>query len=64
MRPNENIALTRNVSIVSINCFIDRASRSSFHTIRVSPWRAKSRASRKADLRGRFFPQAINGCKY
>src|SRR5271170_1038343 len=40
--------LTRRVSTVSINCFIDRARRSSFHTISVSPLRANSRASCKA----------------
>jgi hypothetical protein len=34
--------------MVSINCFIERAKRSSFHTIRVSPLRANSKASRKA----------------
>jgi hypothetical protein len=31
--------------MVSINCFIDRASRSSFHTMSVSPLRANSSAS-------------------
>src|SRR5206468_2582408 len=40
--------LTRRVSTVSINCFIDRARRSSFHTISVSPLRANSSASCKA----------------
>jgi hypothetical protein len=34
--------------MVSINCFIERAKRSSFHTISVSPLRANSSASRKA----------------
>jgi len=33
---------------VSINCFIDRARRSSFHTMSVSPLRANSSASYKA----------------
>ena len=39
------IPLSRRVSTVSINCFIDRASRSSFHTMSVSPLRANSSAS-------------------
>ena len=33
---------------VSISCFIDRASRSSFHTMSMAPLRANSRASCKA----------------
>ena len=40
--------LTRRFSTVWINCFIERASRSSFQTISVSPLRANSRASCKA----------------
>src|SRR5437588_11894169 len=40
--------LTRRVSTVSINCFIDRARRSSFHTMSASPLCANSRASCKA----------------
>ena len=36
--------LTRRVSTVSINCFIDRARRSSFHTMSASPLCANSRA--------------------
>jgi hypothetical protein len=43
---------SRSSSMVSINCFIERAKRSSFHTISVSPLRANSSASRRA---GRMF---------
>jgi hypothetical protein len=39
------------------NCFIDRARRSSFHTITVSPLRANSSASCKA---GRLLHQLAN----
>jgi len=35
VRLRKPMPLTRTVSTVSINCFIDRASRSSFHTISV-----------------------------
>jgi hypothetical protein len=41
-------AFTRSLSMVLINCFIERAKRSSFHTTSVSPLRANSNASRKA----------------
>jgi hypothetical protein len=37
--------LNRRTATVSINCFIDRARRSSFHTISVSPLRANSSTS-------------------
>ena len=42
--------LIRRFSMVSIICFIERASRSSCHTISVSPLRANSRASYNAGL--------------
>ena len=42
VRLRNPIPLTRRVSMVSINCFIDRARRSSFHTMSVSPLRATS----------------------
>jgi hypothetical protein len=42
------MAFSRSSSMVSISCFIERAKRSSFHTINVSPLRANSSASRKA----------------
>ena len=35
--------------MVSINCFVERAERSSFHSITVSPLRANFNASRKTD---------------
>jgi hypothetical protein len=41
-------AFTRSLSMVLINCFIECAKRSSFHTTSVSPLRANSNASRKA----------------
>jgi hypothetical protein len=46
VRLRNPMPLTRRFSIVSINCFIERAKRSSFHTISVSPLRANSSASR------------------
>jgi hypothetical protein len=45
VRLRNPMPLTRRTSTVSINCFIDRASRSSFQTISVSRLPAKSRAS-------------------
>jgi hypothetical protein len=47
VRLRKPIPLSRRVSTVSINCFIDRASRSSFHTMSVSPLRANSSIARR-----------------
>jgi hypothetical protein len=44
-------AFTRSLSMVSINCFIERPKRSSFHTTSVSPLRANSNAARKGAIR-------------
>jgi hypothetical protein len=44
VRLQNPIPLSRRFSTVSINCFIDRANRSSFHTMSVSPLRANSSA--------------------
>jgi putative membrane protein len=48
VRLRKPMPFSRSSSMVSINCFIERAKRSSFHTISVSPLRANSSASRRA----------------
>jgi hypothetical protein len=53
VRLRNPIPRTRKFSTVSINCFIERASRSSFHTISVSPLREFERVVQGGPIRDR-----------